>query len=218
MTTELICGDCPKVLQSLPSGSIDAVVTDPPYGMAFVSSRTKQRRRIAGDSDASLRDAALALCPSVPMAVFGTWKAPRPIGTRQVLIWDKTDGVGPGMGDLRKAFGSSHEEIYLIGDWPKAGPRQGSVLRTSCAMGSPYGLIAQTGHPTPKPVDLIVRILNACAPGTVLDPFMGSGSIGVACVQTGRSFIGIEIDPTYFAIAQRRIAEAQQQPALMVMP
>ena len=49
---------------------------------------------------------------------------------------------------------------------------------------------------------------------TVLDPFMGSGTTGVACVRTGRRFIGIEIDPTYFAIAQRRIAEAQLQPAL----
>jgi DNA modification methylase len=49
---------------------------------------------------------------------------------------------------------------------------------------------------------------------TVLDPFMGSGTTGVACVQTGRNFIGIEIDPDYFAIAERRIAEAQLQPRL----
>jgi site-specific DNA-methyltransferase (adenine-specific) len=51
---------------------------------------------------------------------------------------------------------------------------------------------------------------------TILDPFMGSGSTGIACVQTGRNFIGIEIDPTYFAIAERRIAEAQMQPRLEV--
>ena len=49
---------------------------------------------------------------------------------------------------------------------------------------------------------------------TILDPFMGSGTTGVACVQTGRNFIGIEIDPTYFAIAERRIKEAQAQPKL----
>jgi DNA modification methylase len=52
----------------------------------------------------------------------------------------------------------------------------------------------------------------------VLDPFMGSGTTGVACVRTGRSFIGIEIDPTYYAIAQRRIAEAQAQPSLLDAP
>jgi DNA modification methylase len=51
---------------------------------------------------------------------------------------------------------------------------------------------------------------------TILDPFMGSGTTGVACVQTGRNFIGIEIDPTYFAIAEKRIAEAQMQPRLEV--
>ena len=50
---------------------------------------------------------------------------------------------------------------------------------------------------------------------TILDPFMGSGSTGIACVQTGRNFIGIEIDPTYFAIAEKRIAEAQKQPRLI---
>jgi DNA modification methylase len=51
---------------------------------------------------------------------------------------------------------------------------------------------------------------------TILDPFMGSGTTGVACVQTGRNFIGIEIDPTYFAIAERRIKEAQMQLRLEV--
>ena len=58
-------------------------------------------------------------------------------------------------------------------------------------------------------------IIDITADGsTILDPFMGSGTTGVACVQTGRNFIGIEIDPTYFAIAERRIKEAQAQPKL----
>ena len=72
-------------------------------------------------------------------------------------------------------------------------------------------------HPTQKPVPLIAWCMErAKIPigATVLDPFMGSGTTGVACVRTGRNFIGIEIDPTYFAIAQRRIAEAQAQLAL----
>jgi site-specific DNA-methyltransferase (adenine-specific) len=67
-------------------------------------------------------------------------------------------------------------------------------------------------HPTQKPLPLMVRLINASTnPGdTVLDNCMGSGTTGVACVNTGRSFVGIEMDPTYFAIAQRRIAEAQE--------
>ena len=71
-------------------------------------------------------------------------------------------------------------------------------------------------HPTQKPTELMVRLLGlVSSPDMVIfDPFMGSGTTGVACVQTGRNFIGIEIDPTYFAIAERRIQEAQLQPRL----
>ncbi len=72
-------------------------------------------------------------------------------------------------------------------------------------------------HPTQKPIDLMTRTIKTSSKedGVILDPFMGSGSTGVACVQTGRNFIGIEIDPTYFAIAEKRIAEAQKQPRLI---
>jgi site-specific DNA-methyltransferase (adenine-specific)/modification methylase len=71
-------------------------------------------------------------------------------------------------------------------------------------------------HPTQKPVALMEWCIKRYTqPGaTVFDPFMGSGTTGVACVRTGRNFIGCEIDPTYYAIAQRRIAEAQLQPPL----
>lgn len=73
-----------------------------------------------------------------------------------------------------------------------------------------------TAHPTTKPLWLMKRLVTVSTNPdmTVLDCFMGSGTTGVACVQTGRNFIGIEIDPTYFAIAERRIAEAQMQPRL----
>ena len=71
-------------------------------------------------------------------------------------------------------------------------------------------------HPTQKPIELMSKIIQDFTKegDTILDPFMGSGTTGVACVQTGRNFIGIEIDPTYFAIAERRIKEAQMQPTL----
>ena len=68
-------------------------------------------------------------------------------------------------------------------------------------------------HPTQKPLDLMERIVKTSSKegGIVLDPFMGSGTTGVACINTGRDFIGIELDPTYFGIAQKRIAEAQRR-------
>lgn len=71
-------------------------------------------------------------------------------------------------------------------------------------------------HPTEKPVPVLLRLAEMLTKdgGTVLDPFMGSGTTGVACVQTGRRFIGIEIDEGYFEIAKQRISEAQMQPRL----
>ena len=74
-----------------------------------------------------------------------------------------------------------------------------------------------TEHPTTKPLWLMQRLITVSTNPdmTVLDCFAGSGTTGVACVQTGRNFIGIEIDPTYFAIAEKRIAEAQKQPRLI---
>jgi len=69
-------------------------------------------------------------------------------------------------------------------------------------------------HPTQKPIELMKWCIDMVEGATILDPFMGSGTTGVACVQTGRNFIGIEIDPTYFAIAEKRIKDAQMQPRL----
>jgi DNA modification methylase len=197
-------GDCREIDAWLQAG---VLITDPPYGMAYDSSRVKGRTRpIAGDTDTNIRDAALAMWGSRPAAVFGTWRAPRPSATRQVLVWDKTDGVGPGMGDLSSAFGTSHEEIYLLGEWRKVGPRRGSVIRTGMAMGNPNGLIARAGHPSPKPVGLMEQIVVATQ-GVVADPFAGSGSTLVAARQLGRPVIGVEVEERYCEITARRLAQ-----------
>jgi site-specific DNA-methyltransferase (adenine-specific) len=76
-----------------------------------------------------------------------------------------------------------------------------------------YEIAPRLNHITPKPVELIENIIKHSTNEnyTILDPFMGSGTTGVACVQTGRNFIGIEIEPKYFEIAERRIKDAQQQ-------
>lgn len=95
------------------------------------------------------------------------------------------------------------EPIALYGKPPK------QICDVICATIKPDASLA--GHPCPKPLEwgekqVEMLSLEGC---TVLDPFMGSGTTGVACVNTGRNFIGIEIDKGYFEIAQRRIAEAQ---------
>lgn len=120
-----------------------------------------------------------------------------------MLIWDKTDGVGPGMGDLATAFGTSHEEIYLFGKWPKGSTRRGSVIRTSV---SPSSYTAKVGHPTPKPVG-VMEVLVEPTRGVVADPFAGSGSTLIAARNLGRKAIGVELEERYCELIAKRLAQ-----------
>lgn len=210
----LYCGDCLEVLPLL--GKVDAVVTDPPYGYDYASNHVAatttaswMRKAIAGDSDTFVRDAMLKAHGGT-FAVFGSLKRSAPNGTRATLIWDK--GPASGMGDLSFPWKPSFEVIFVGGDgW--SGPRDEGVLKdhwvvTRASMGRV--------HPNEKPVSLIWGICRKAPNGTILDPFMGSGTTGVACVRLGRRFIGIEIDPGYFEIACKRIADAYAQPDMLV--
>ena len=192
--------------------AFDVCVTDPPYGIEYQSGYATDalwgaERRIHGDSDLATRDAVLAeiRCPAL---VFGTWRAVRPAGTRMVLIWDK--GGALGMGDLSLPWKPDHEEIYVIGAGFVGARDCGSVIRFP-----PVQSMAKNGrvHPTEKPVGLLERLIKKTA-GAILDPFMGSGTTGVACANLGRKFIGIEIEPRYFEIACERIDNAQRQARL----
>ena len=90
----IYCGDCQEIM---PEVEADLMVTDPPYGVSYLSGYGAGWERIAGDGDTSARDAALAIWGARPAAVFGTWKAPRPAASRNVLIWDKSDALGRGL-------------------------------------------------------------------------------------------------------------------------
>ena len=199
--------DCMEVLPTLPK--VDAVITDPPYGIKYASNRGGKFKGvdIANDDSLQLRDAVLELIGDTPSVIFGSWRMRRPAGTRQVLVWDKGDHVG--MGDLSLPWRPNTEEIYVLGSG-FSGHRGSSVIRVS-APSPNFTPDAQRYHPTEKPVALIATLLAKAPGGTVLDPFMGSGTTGVACVQLGRKFIGIEIEPKYFDIACRRIEDAQRQ-------
>lgn len=196
-------GDCREVREWL---AADALISDPPYGMRFVSGHAETKRPITGDETTELRDAVLALWGTErPAAVFGTWKVPRPPGTRHRLIWDKQDGSGAGMGDLDAAFGNSDEEIYLLGDWPRGErTRQPNVLRTVSGMAY---LATSIGHPTPKPVDLMERLVRATPAAVIADPFAGSGSTLVAAKNLGRKAIGIEVEERYCEVAAERLRQ-----------
>lgn len=199
-------GDCLEVTEWL---AADVLVTDPPYGMAYQSgSRHETHDRIAGDESVALRDAAPSVWGDRPAIVFGTWRAPRPAGTRTVGVWDKTDGIGPGMGNLSMPFGSSHEEFYLLGPWTLTGKRRGSVIRTAVCMGGPNGVVSRSGHPTAKPVQLMELLVEACPPASVIaDPFAGSGSTLIAARNLGRRAIGVEIEERYCELIAKRLAQ-----------
>lgn len=207
----LYLGDCREILPTLERPSV--VVTDPPFGIAYSSGYATDAlwqggREIANDDDTAARDEALALLADVPALVFGVRRIPQPAGTRTTLIWDK--GPALGMGALDLPWKPSYEEIYVLGKG-FTGTRDGAVIYCP-----PVQSMAKNGreHPNEKPVRLLSILLSKCPGGLVCDPFMGSGSTGVACAHLQRPFLGIECVPEYFDIACRRIEDAQRQERL----
>jgi site-specific DNA-methyltransferase (adenine-specific) len=202
-------GDCRELIEWI---SADVLVTDPPYGVSYTSHLPGLRDPIQGDKDTALRDKALIEWGNRPALVFGRWDIPRPAATRERLIWDKNL---MGRGNLTLPWGRSDEEIYLLGDWPPVKPggayrdggspsRHHSVIRVQA---STHNAKYRPDHPTPKPVSLMEILLVKCPPGTVADPFAGSGSTLVAARNLGRKAIGVEIEERYCETAARRLAQ-----------
>jgi hypothetical protein len=207
---QLFYSDCRKVTEWLMA---DVLVTDPPYGIGYVSNHSIAKRSIPiqGDLDTSLRDTALSSWGlNKPALVFGRWDVARPAGTHMRLVWDKKL---LGTGDLRKPWGCSDEEIYLLGDWPPVIPggraREGgmptrsfSVIRVQALA---PGSSARPNHPTPKPVPLMEQLVAKCPPGVIADPFAGSGPTLIAAKLLGRPAIGVEIEERYCELIARRL-------------
>lgn len=207
----LYLGDCREILPTL--SDVVACVTDPPYGIRHSSNRgaSWQKTEIANDYDTSLRDDIIEWLAGRPGAFCGSWKAPAPIGARAAIVWDK--GPASGMGDLSLPWKPSWEIVFITGAGWGGCSRGEGVLRGSVVV--TWESKGRT-HPHEKPVWLMEHFIERAPAGTVLDPFMGSGTTGVACAKLGRRFIGIEIEPKYFDIACRRIEEAQRQPDMFV--
>lgn len=204
----LILGDCREALPL--AGPYETLLTDPPYGMGFQSNyRSVKHLEIAGDGDEDLLRWACGLTPSHSAYVFCRWDniyaAPKP---KSLLTWVKNNWS---MGDLNHELARQTEvALFYTGpnhDFPSGRP---SDVITAPRTGN-------ENHPTEKPVSLIQQIAGWTR-GTILDPFMGSGTTGVACVNLGRKFIGIEREPKYFEIACKRIEDAMRQPRLFDEP
>ena len=215
-------GDCLDVMQDIPDGSVDMVLTDPPYGMNFQSNRSKngpRHKKIEGDSAADFRwlqDAFRLLKPDGGGLIsFCDWNTSHRwreeieragFVIKSQVIWDR---LHHGMGDLKGAFAPQHDIVWYATKGRRifVNGRPKSVIRHKRP--SPAD---DHGHPTCKPVALMEELIRATDDGSgsvVLDPFLGSGTTGVAAANTGRRFIGIEMDADYFTVAQSRIQKAQ---------
>jgi len=209
----LILGDCREVLPTL--GKVDAVVTDPPYGIGYSpagggrgwSAKTFVGANLVIGDDRPFNPNFLLSFNIVVM--WGANHYADQLPPRDSwLVWDKrVPGLVNDFADCEMAwcsFGGPARVIRHL--WN--GAFRASEKNT------------RRVHPTQKPVAVMrwcIEQLPADA-RTILDPFMGSGTTGVACVKLGRKFIGIEIEPKYFDIACRRIEAAYAQPDLFVQP
>jgi DNA modification methylase len=217
----LYLGDCREILPTL--GKVDAVVTDPPYGMDF---DTDSRRftggkssivRGAGRNDRKIFGDDAEFDPS-PWLHFGEvilWGSNHytqklPIGSTLVWLKRYVDSYGSFLSDAEVGWQNSGHGVYAFHAPDSMGRRQQEFT------GDPFG--GETAHPTQKPIALMDWCLKRVKGQTILDPFMGSGTTGVAAVKLGRKFIGIEIEPKYFDIACRRIADALARPELFIEP
>lgn len=204
----LIRGDCLDALRSIPDSTVDAVVTDPPYGIRYV---TRRGHKVANDERPFiwwLHDAWRVTREGGALLCFCRWDVQEQFRSaietagwklKSQVIWDRELH---GMGDVRAAFAPSHDVIWFAvkGKYRFPGSRPRSVIRARRVV---TGLV----HPTEKPVQLMEELLAAVAPsgGLVLDPCMGSGTTGVACKKLGLKFIGIELDDSHYGTAKSRI-------------
>jgi DNA modification methylase len=203
----LYLGDCRDVLPSL--GPVDAVISDPPYGIG----KDGQNRTTGGNGgrkayefrgwDTERPESALLMQLSgmAPICVLwgGNYFADILPATGKWFVWDKGQRINQSDGEL--AWTSLPGALRI------------------CTMNRVELLKDGAEHPTQKPLKLMQWTLAQVGnPQRVLDPFMGSGTTGVACMKAGLSFIGIEREPTYFDTACRRIEEAYRQPRLFAEP
>jgi site-specific DNA-methyltransferase (adenine-specific) len=215
-TVKLHRGDCLKFLKTLPAGSVDAIVTDPPYGMGWNTDSTRFSHSERSPKFGEGRDDYGAIVGDdqpfdpAPWLVFrkvvlwgsNHYAAKLPAGT--TLVWLKKDKhlFGTFLSDAEIGWMKGNHGVYCH-----------FKTFTNSTRVKELGL-PRSIHPTQKPVSLMEWCISRLKlkPGsTIFDPFMGTGSTGVAAVRLGFNFIGAELDPKYVAVARRRIRAALSQ-------
>jgi DNA modification methylase len=199
----LYLGDCREILPTL--GRVDAVVTDPPYGIGMDGGKVGKAEYDKLDWDATTADDAITVAREISQwqIIFGgNYYALPPSG--HWLIWDKQN------------------DPTTFADFEMAWTNIGKSSRMVRHLWSgPYMKVKEARfHPTQKPVAVMEWCIEQLPDPsqTILDPFAGSFSTGVATIRLGRKFIGIEREPKYFEIGVRRIEQAYAQPDMFVTP
>ena len=217
--TDLRQGDCLELMKDIPDGSIDLLLTDPPYGMSYQSSRrtaTPKFKKISGDNsiewfDDFIRECyrvlkddshAYIFCNEYKVSHFRDAQERAGFKNKRTLVWIKNNHTS---GDLKGDYGNKVEYVNFMhkGRRLLTGKRDTNILS--------YSRVQSNIHPTEKPVDMLSYLIEKSSNvgDTVLDPFMGSGTTGVAAKNLNRNFIGIELDEEYFEIAKKRIEGEQ---------
>ena len=205
-------GDCLELMKDIPDESVDMVLTDPPYGIDFQSGRRANRyEKIKGDQNLDWLDdfideifrvsknntAHYMFCSFHHIDIFKQAIEKR-FKVKNIITWVKNNAS---MRDLKGDFAPKTEFIIFFQKGRRLinGKRDSNVFV--------YNKTKNKLHPTQKPVDMTEYMLSKFSDegDVILDPFMGSGTTGVACVNTGRNFIGMELDRNYFKIAEERI-------------
>jgi DNA modification methylase len=211
VSNQIIHGDCLEALRKLPSESIDAVITDPPYGVRY---KDRGGRQIANDNDSTtvlgaFTDIYRVMKPDSLCVCFYGWnrvdaffRAWANAGFQAVghLVWTK-----PYASNAR-FLAYRHEQAYLLA---KGRPQKPEAPLPDV---QPWEYSGNVAHPTEKAVSILRPLVEAFAPsgGTVLDPFAGSGSTLVAAALSGRGYVGIELEEKYCQLARRRLAGVER--------
>jgi DNA modification methylase len=218
----LYCGDASAIVPTL--GHFDALVTDPPYEFAssggglFRASRQGWMDAIvASGLDrgfdhtilwANLADSIVCFCHNDQLPDLLAWlktQFPR----FALCMWHKENPM-----PVANKHYMPDTEIYVHA-WNENGFPNGALKDKGRWFLAPVGQ-SEWDHPTVKPLPLMMKVIRNVRGNRILDPFMGSGTTGVAAVKEGRQFVGIEIEPRYFDIACRRISDALSRPDMFV--
>ena len=221
---KLVLADCLEWLPTLEAGSVDAVVTDPPFGIGFKYESHDDTPENYGPWIWSVIEKCESMCSSgAPVFVWQTMK-----NCRMFHEWFPRDwrifAAAKNFVQMRPtAMQYSFDPVVVW--WTEGKPwasgtasRDFHIANTAPVVAKPWNL--ERGHPCPRPIDQIQHVVEQWVrpEGTAIDPFTGSGTTAIACIRTGRRFIGCEIERKYFDIACARIDRELDQGRLFDAP